>query len=72
MLQRAQLVQDTTEGPHIRGIGVRFTLAHFWGHVVWCALDCECLIVGVLKDFTDAEISKFDRVVGSQKHVLTL
>ena len=66
----AELIQDATQSPDIRLVGVRFILAHFWRHVVWCTLHRHCMVLRALKHLRNTEIAQLNRIALGQENVL--
>ena len=72
VFERAELVQNATQGPNIRLVGVRFILAHLGGHVVRCSLDRHGMVLGALQHLRDTKVTQLHRIALGQENVLRL
>ena len=70
VFQGNQLIKYAAKRPDIALVSVRLVLADLGRHVVRSALHCHRVVLGAFKNFTDAEIAKFNIIVVRQKDIL--
>lgn len=63
LLQRAELVEDDAQGPHITLRRVRLALTVFGRHVIGSTNHCHRCCVGRFEDLADAEVAELDSLV---------
>lgn len=67
--QRTEFVKDDSQGPDIRGKGVRLGFNDFGTHVGWSTQYCLCVLLRCLQYFSDAEVAEFDDSGLSEEYV---
>ncbi len=64
VIQGAQFMQHTAQGPNVAFEGIRLILTYFRTHVVRSAHHCLCLLQSGFQDFADAKVPDFDSSIG--------
>ena len=70
VLEGAHLVKNAAEGPNVGCVVVGLGLTDFRRHIVRGALHSERIIISILKNFRNTEVTKFYRIIARHEYIL--